>query len=1624
MADKKSDRMAAIARYNRLIAKESGRAVRPFREDGYVNLINRYGTQRDITEHYRFIPEPEYPDDMIEAFYEGNGLFAKIIDMPAEEAVKHGFTLKDVKDLKLESFCEESLDELDWEETAMTAIKWTRLFGGAIVVMLINDGRGLEEPLDWRHIKSIDDLRVYDRTIVQPDYTSLFGYDPQDPFRVRGSRLGMPEYYNVFSQYGTFTVHESRCLVFQNGILPENAQNSTYQLWGIPEYVRIHRALRDAEIAHSSAPKLMERSIQPIYKMKDLSMELATEQGEDFLLRRLQAIDMARGTMNSIAIDAEGEDYNFAQFTFTGVNDVLSASCNMLSAVTNIPQVILFGAPVGGLSTADDTAMENYYNYIERIQKRMVRSNLRYLLSVLFQAGVRTGEVDEVPNIKIEFNPLWSMSDIEKAQLDAQKASIEQTKAATAQIYVGMQAIDPSEVRKKLADADEFDVETMLDEYDDDYLFGPEIPEALDYLSDEDQKKALEEYGPKEKKNGPHRPMPQQGQGAEGGGLPGGAPPDGGGGDPMAAMLAGMGGAAPSGEEKNTDPGTEGSASTAAPAATKLPEDMSEEEAEKANESAAESDEQHEDDDVPDADQVRSVGVLCVKDGAILTAVRKAGRGKGTIGGPGGHIEMGESPEDAARREAFEEFHIKPKNLIPLGCGTYEPEQKIKPAIYLCTEWEGEPETGDGEMGEPMWMTPRVLEEVKGFLFKPFSDAYDKMLYKVGVESRMDADDDIQGWITSNGTHIPIGKGGDLLGNVGDKIEKESEQRIGKLAARFKNELKNPEKSKKSVQSAAKESLKELRVGDYFKDSLGFVYKKVGDNEFASVSLEGLSDTKRPSDDLVEFLSVFSEPDDIEFYDGAEYEKKLADERAEYEEKQRQERESRAVYTGEDYQLGDEVKPQNEGYDFDPEDDLQQFIRKNVPATKPIFKEGGREAVRDEWLKTRLQACTDSFVELTEEETLDVLADNISKSTAHNWLMEYIPESKLPLAYQMTANPEVHNAALNMMYINYKDYCEREKQEPLSFGEFLVTPIPMYRGGNGKEHEGTLAFSSYTFDRDRAATFKSSDTGHGKPDAEGVIYEASIRPIDTFGALARNGEMEIFVPGFLAPNGNRDSREDDEDETGEWVTTEDNHKIHLNENGEPDKGNPHVIAVMTGGKGGSGSRKVVNGSNITRSYKGKMDITSVLKAQGFDGLPKIVDDEEFDKAVKESKFVAQRSVTASSQEVLDAYQDALYNGEFYATCEAGGSTYGQGLYCVSDYNGELSQGIKEEMAHYRGMNRERQRTKIVNEHMSKLGPKEFGFNGSQEDFDLCIRYFKNFMTGMTPEERQRMKQIRETKEFEKLRDDYNREYDKARMSYKAPEITETMTIDPSAEIITYNDLIDLQHDYAVAIDTKFERIDPGAFAAMMGYDAIKAEGRGSSGSYTVILNRTKLILQNNRLQKDEKDGDKITFREGKDGIIEALRDGEVIGWVFENNSRKDDKNIDNREEFGIIKVEGGFEEDGAPYGNQNAAGPHNGSKGSVGRPLGQRARQRIRERFIGTMSSRGVEITGIYEHALDRMGERRMSAGRVERMLASDDVEPDPGHPNRQIYSIPGSKLILQDDGQIVTVMWQRGQRD
>lgn len=107
-------------------------------------------------------------------------------------------------------------------------------------------------------------------------------------------------------------------------------------------------------------------------------------------------------------------------------------------------------------------------------------------------------------------------------------------------------------------------------------------------------------------------------------------------------------------------------------------------------------------------------GVLVVRNGKILAGSRIERAGKGKLCGPGGHIEPGETPEQGAMREAYEEFGIICNELKPLGVQTGRGSHGNS-AVFLCSDFTGEPNTDEEEMTEPQWIQPSEITEEEAY---------------------------------------------------------------------------------------------------------------------------------------------------------------------------------------------------------------------------------------------------------------------------------------------------------------------------------------------------------------------------------------------------------------------------------------------------------------------------------------------------------------------------------------------------------------------------------------------------------------------------------------------------------------------------------------------------------------------------------------------------------------------------------------------------------------------------------------------------------------------------------------------------------------------------------------------
>ena len=381
---------------------------------------------------YTFRPPVMLSDDTLTALYEGNGLFAKIIDTPAEDATRRPPVLRGDRDAA--EVVREELDCLAWEEQSLTAVRWARLFGGSIMVMLVDDGGRLEDPLRMERVRSVDDLRVYARSQVSIDLTQA-----------------QPEYFRVSSRYGDFTMHESRCLLFRNDPMLELSESPLFQFWGVPEAYRISAAVDRAALASEQAVKMLDASIQAVYRLKGASAILATDEGEQHVVQRLRVIDAARSAWNTILLDADSEDYSFIAAGFDGKGEVAELALRYLAAVSRIPPEILYGyhSPRWWRNSSP-AAQETFYNYVEGIQHRMLHDNARRLISLILRAGAAAGKLRQIPPPAIDFPPLWSESATEKATAAMSRATAQLTRAKTIQTYMEAGAVGRQDVRPLL----------------------------------------------------------------------------------------------------------------------------------------------------------------------------------------------------------------------------------------------------------------------------------------------------------------------------------------------------------------------------------------------------------------------------------------------------------------------------------------------------------------------------------------------------------------------------------------------------------------------------------------------------------------------------------------------------------------------------------------------------------------------------------------------------------------------------------------------------------------------------------------------------------------------------------------------------------------------------------------------------------------------------------------------------------------------------------------------------------------------------------------------------------------------------------------------------------------------
>lgn len=369
---------------------------------GTPNLLDStYYPMQRLTRNYQ----------LLNSLYREHWIMRRIIDVIPSDMLKNWITITTEVDPELLKRVDLELRRTQLIEKIKHGLKWGRLYGGAIGIMVIKgQGNNLSEPLDTERMVPGDfcGLLIFDRwNGVEPSMTLVD--DITDP------EYGMPAYYTVTDTVSgkSVSVHYSRVVRFVGDELPF-WESQSEQLWGASVIESVFEELKKRDNVSWNIAQLTFMASLRVLKMNDLGQMLAAsdEASQKELYNTIQAQNWLMSNMGLQVIDA-ADGIESHQYTFGGLSEVYQQFMMDISGAAQIPATKLFGRSPSGMNATGESDLQNYYEMIGQEQESKLRPILNKILPVLCMSVF--GAVPD--DLDFDFDPVSEPSDQERSDL-------------------------------------------------------------------------------------------------------------------------------------------------------------------------------------------------------------------------------------------------------------------------------------------------------------------------------------------------------------------------------------------------------------------------------------------------------------------------------------------------------------------------------------------------------------------------------------------------------------------------------------------------------------------------------------------------------------------------------------------------------------------------------------------------------------------------------------------------------------------------------------------------------------------------------------------------------------------------------------------------------------------------------------------------------------------------------------------------------------------------------------------------------------------------------------------------------------------------------------------------------
>lgn len=427
------------------------------RNDGaLVNVLTGMGvSSKDKTVSTVVGARPFLAEAELEALYT-HGIPRRYVDAISDEILRHRTTIALGGDDQpngndLISSFEEYLKVTQFHQALAEVVKLQRLYGGAGLVLLIDDGLPEEEPVDVARIRAIRGYVPLSRHELIPEDFTITDYSKPSHYRITTAQRLTPDQQG---SYVNLRIHSSRVARFDGLYLPWNARVRNTG-WGQSVLQLIWESFKRYESAMSGLESMTTDSDLFVHKIPGLFQRIASGNESD-LRKRLEANSLSRSVYGGMVVDVE-EDLQFLNRALSNIASATDPFVKDLQAATGWPASILMGDSPGGLGKEGRFEERVWASLVEQWQEVYCRTPITEVFTYILAS--REGPTRGRPpaNWAVTFPSVFTETNSEKAALRLQVAQVDAQ-------YINLGVLNALEVREARFGGTEYSIETTLSE--------------------------------------------------------------------------------------------------------------------------------------------------------------------------------------------------------------------------------------------------------------------------------------------------------------------------------------------------------------------------------------------------------------------------------------------------------------------------------------------------------------------------------------------------------------------------------------------------------------------------------------------------------------------------------------------------------------------------------------------------------------------------------------------------------------------------------------------------------------------------------------------------------------------------------------------------------------------------------------------------------------------------------------------------------------------------------------------------------------------------------------------------------------------------------------------------------